>query len=382
MPLKDEGAYIRMYPFSSLRRALGIFFVVMVLACSNVHAAADTLFLAAFPELRQSAAPDWVVPGLRITYRSSSLSKSADKNSGTLGYYQVDISSVSPREVIWMATIFNEYTPGMPEPFLNVRGDEIPGIGETWVHPSALKVADRMKDYDGMQVLRGPYTINGKTYQAVRFEYADRQMQKSWTYDEATGLLLRYSHDIQTGGGSQYLEMLLVGTRNVVLPGMNKPRPAWVTQGTAFQFSGTYSSFVSGILPYSMPYVMISTIEAVDADYSKEKTVAYQNGQLQGEVATLSTSWRVGGYWLAPEALAALRPGTVLDTDVITNTRTVVASSATGTGGQPVILLQQQASNWSNTYGYDVRTGRLVYFKSIRPIGTMGRLEIELYARN
>jgi hypothetical protein len=378
----------------SSSRVLGFLFLIVILGCPAALAV-DALFLGAFPEFRQTP-PDWLKPGVRISYRMGTMNTpgpaafpseiSGNQNNATAGYYQIDIVSVEPNEVVCVSTGYNEQNIGNPEPFLTQREVEAPGISQYWLHPSALQKAEKLAEHEEMLVMRMPYTIDGKTYQAVRIEYTDKatKSKKQWLYDTETGMLLRYYHNIQTVSReyNQMTDFVFAGVRNIALPKQNATRPAWVKPGITLQFSGTYSSIAYGSGTYRVPYSLVSVVESVGNVWSKEKVTAYMNGQPQNQVSALSAIGHVGGAWLAPGVLATMKSGMMLDTDNVTGTRTVVTSAGAVTGGQTVVTIQQQGGAWSNTYSYDARTGVLTYSKSIRPIGMSARMELELYLKS
>lgn len=82
------------------------------------------------------------------------------------------------------------------------------------------------------------------------------------------------------------------------------------------------------------------------------------------EVTDVSGIAQVGGFWLPPAGLAALRNGQVLDEDPIVGTRQVV----TGADGQWVTIGYGSPVD-STEFLYEVASGQLVRFRRSRRVG-------------
>jgi len=316
-------------------------------------------FLQLFPDLRRASAPDWLREGVRVTYRvkSASIAQVAgEEGSAGAGYAQYDLVALDNQTAVSSLKLYLD-TGAAVVPSLVAPSLGIPGIGDYWIHPSALQTAERMANEE-LTVVHMPMTISGKTYQAVRFQYNTQGAEYVWMFDEASGLLLFYRHAIGTENDThrQLTDATLVGRRQVRLPWRAESAPDWATAGSHLQYDGTYSVFTMGSLAASLPYAVSVEIKRVGAGWSEYEVSDYLYGRVN------STTRRVTGVaqifdalWLPPEAVDTLRDGQVLDRDPITGAEVTVSR-----GGDGSITLTESGQAYRSALTYDERDGALV----------------------
>lgn len=302
-------------------------------------AAADQVgnpFVYLFPELAQAAAPDWLDEGVRVTYYGQSANITQvpwEESSGSAGYLQCDLIALDEEAAVSSIKFLVDLGQSTLIPTVVLPGLGLPGAGDYWLHPDALERAEGVAG-DDLVVIRGPAEIAGETYQAVRFEYRTEEALYVWMFDQASGVLLFYRHEIQTAGDThkQLTDLTLVQQRQLQLPWQARSGPAWVDEVNALQYEGEITSYVMGSPAGSVPYEVVAETAHNRPRWSAYLFSDYLDGRKN------STTWRLTGVaqpfdalWLSPEALDALEDGQVLDRDPVTEAEISVARRRDGT---------------------------------------------------
>ena len=334
-------------------------------------------FLQLFPELRQSAAPAWLQPGLRVTYyaQNAIFAETADDPAPSgAGFLQYDLVALDAGAAITSLKYFlagdgGGFSPGFVTPSYG-----LPGVGDYWIAPQALARAEEAANPD-LFVGRMPTTAAGREYNAVRFQVSAQGAEYVWMFDEASGLLLFHRYRIFDGAGesAQAGQIMLAGLRYIELPWQDAAVPQWVQPGVGLHYDGAYTVEVAGgVTP--MPYAVDIAIQEVHPGWA-----AYlMSDSLYGR--TSSSGMRVNGVaqlhdalWLPRAGLANLAPGQVLDVDPFTQVSLQVAD----VDGR-FITLEETGSLHNSRITYDRRTGRLAAMSTQRQAG-LAVIAIELH---
>lgn len=256
------------------------------------------------------------------------------------------------------------------------------------LRPSALLT----QDIAGLLVLRGPYDVNGTRYSAVSFVSNAGTADTSYTYDAQTGILLaattstagatspfRAPGENAPVGNTQLTVTRFLGMRQRNLPGTGAATPAWVANGATIQFGGVYRwanpvDPSSGAVQYPMQFT-------VSFGQGGRTWLPYQarsviQGFLGEQPAQAGVAGSTGRYWWDPTALAAMQPGQVLDQDLLTGQRVVVASVGPGRGGT-IVTIDDSLPGAYQRSAYDGRGALVAYDLQQASAGTQIHLEIE-----
>lgn len=354
-------------------------------------------------------APSWVQPGTRITWYqgAASVAQSSyswvedpsgpyvDEKTGTHyrrtdesgegqgagggdGVNQLDILGIQGSTVAFQDTllVLNRETQSW---FLgpSESGTAPAAANSAWLDPAQLSGLTQTAT-GGMLVLKGPYPLNGKTYDSVSVVNPDPSAYSSTTYDTATGLLL--ASTTSTAGAAQTVAApgqnppqgnteltvtRLVGVRQVALPGLGGTNPSWTANGETLTYAGTWS-LVNPVDPssgaVSAPATMSVRIDAVQGGWASFTSQV----SVQSTIASGSSSKGITGpaglYWIDPAALAKLQAGTTIDTDPITG-QVQTVRSADGSS----VVLDTELKGVSTITAYDRASGRLVAMSLTQP---------------
>ncbi|MGQ9554164.1 MAG: hypothetical protein ACUVWR_08640 [Anaerolineae bacterium] len=321
-----------------------------------------------FPELRDSPGPDWLQEGVRVTYyvQSASIGKIFDEELGEIrekttagaGYAQYDLVALDGGLAISSLKFYLD-TGRAIIPSLVLPSWGVPGAGDYWVDPKALERAEEAEAAaEGeLTVTRMPTTIQGKEYQAVRFEYKTKGAEYVWVFDEDSGILLFYRHAIESEDeDKQWADATLVQRRQLKLPWQNGSLPNWVREGAFLGYEGTYTVEIMGSPSGSMAYAVEATVKRVGHGWSEFTVSDYLLGRLNGTGTRISGVAQITGpIWLPREALRALGERRALDRDPVTGAETSVSRGQPGT-----IVLTEAGAAYTTTLTYDDKDGTLL----------------------
>ena len=218
----------------------------------SAHAARageENALLTLFPELRTAPAPAWLSEGVRVTYYIQSAGQVPagpdDNTTYGAGFMQFNVLAAQPRVVraAWKYYIAGDAGAITPSSAGISRG--VPGAGEFWVQPAALRNAERVATGEPA-VLHMPTTISGQDYQAVRFEYRPAGATYVWVFDAASGVLLFYRHTIgPEDNPRQTAQMIFQARRALNVPWRAGLAPAW-SMGSTLRYVGNVTVLTFG----------------------------------------------------------------------------------------------------------------------------------------
>ncbi|MEZ5974692.1 MAG: hypothetical protein R3E96_07570 [Planctomycetota bacterium] len=356
-------------------------------------------------------APDWCKPGTRITWwmgtativggagtttavedPNGDLQDSSGKRyrqdsvqggMGAAGFMQYDVIYAGPDGVLMDV---RQYTGdgSVSAPSCQMVNSVAvhPGSCEFWIHPDLLRALEPAQ-IGNFRILKGPYKVNGRTYNAVMFTDNTAGDGSTTVFDMEAGLQISMSsqststkghtaYDPNTGnvnpGSSNNKTMVVAqirGMRQMNLPWAQGPALKPTFQGGTYQGSqGIQSSMGS----YMSPIQETVSIVGRGANWFLAKGQRTQMGESMGSYVRANALNQIGGWQLPVEALARLRQGQVLDQDPITRTQTVVEYVGPSNNGQPILGIVEVTPGSTLRWIYDTRTGELTASGVINPI--------------
>lgn len=343
----------------------------------QANVAPGPMGLLAGNELRQLGAPDWVKPGVRITYYNAAAMvrtggykliedpngnyenprtgkkyrktdedpKAGDEGWGSGdGFSQTDILSVGRNAVAYNATLYGINRAGRNE-LVPVPGGA--GVAfaaapsDTWIHPAALARIMQVNTGDFF-ILKGRVTFDNQPVDVLAIVNQGGGNWASYTYDLKTGLLLQSStatkgqaapvhlpNQPPPGGDVQLTYTKLVSVRQTKLP-VGGPLPDFVRNARVMQYAGTctWRNPVDPSIGTDLPVSMSVAIGDRGPNWAiyKRTVLMTINGAGQPEETTLA-----GGdfsqLWVHPRYLADLRAGQVLDEDPVSKVKVACAGA-------------------------------------------------------
>jgi hypothetical protein len=345
-------------------------------------AAAQNPFLTLFPELRDMPAPAWLKEGMRVTYHVMSASvaqKGGKDGSAGEGYNQYDLVALEDGAAVSSSCLFNVFD-GAIMPSLVTRLVDLPGAGDYWINPAVLKDAEHVAN-DTLAVYHAPYKLGDETYQATRFEYKQDDAEYVWVFDEESGLMLFYRHNLGSDDSDyrQMAQVTLERQRQLKLPWRPSAKatlPTWARKGTKLNYEGTYGV----ILPNTptTPLALSIVAQIVDRhqrwlDWQLKTTIQYQTPSISNRATGMVQPF--DAYWLPADAIKSLKNGQVIDRDPVTGAK--ISASR----GQGVVSLTESNDSFRTVLSYDTKTGKLVSVQQDSTAGA-GTIHIELQLNN
>ncbi len=339
---------------------------------------------ALFPD-EQLAPPAWVTPGTRVTFYAAGASVAnaskqweldpngswVDPDTGER-YGQIDTPTASG-EGIFQADVVGTAGESVGLQWVLYGLDRSAGrffggmaggatdagaaAEEIWVHPALLARLPQTA-VGALKILRGPYDVEGTTYEAIAIANLDPAAYSSWIYDTATGLLLSGTTRTQgraspvyaegeepPAGNTQITIIRLLGVRQRDNAALVAEPPAWAVPGAQLGYGGMWT-FVNPYDSLGQP-VTYSARMGVTFREGGPTWMAYGTEVLVdfAGVPNLTTGTGVAGgggpYWIDPGLLALAEPGQLIDEDPITGERVSVEWTGAGPAGDAVTILSQ-----------------------------------------
>ena len=341
----------------------------------------------------EDPAGTWEDPTTGKRYRRTDESGEDMPTAAGEAYTETDVVAVEGSDVVLVNTMYSIDLLARQLVLQPLGGGRTPGtvVDGAWVNPAALQSV-LATGYDGYQILRGPYVLDGNSYDAVSFVASGSGSYQASTFDSASGVLLRTNTSTEGAGSPvhgpfddpqgnvQLSNTRLVGVRQRSLPGMGAAPPPWVAPGVQLVYSGTYTA-TNPLDPTSGPWVYpmetavtLGDVGSTWASFSS-RTVVDVGGSQQPSDAS-SVTGPTGLYWYDPVALGSMVAGDVLDEDPVTGARTFVESVSPG-GSGTVVSLVTEMNGVTVRLGYDVGSGVLVSLGIAQAV-TGGTVSLEL----
>jgi hypothetical protein len=223
-----------------------------------------------------------------------------------------------------------------------------------------------------LEILRMPYTIGQKTYNALAIQMISDSATRAYIYDLQDGKLLAYFSAVanEPTKSTLFAESFFLNVRQMDLPWLGQDLPSWVQAGKILSYEGTVTVESTAASPFIENIAVKTTIDSATSSYYtyKESGTLYSPGFLPqsyqsslmggiGEPAGLAVpiTPQTAGLALPTTALASLRPGQVIDSDPVTGITTKVIDV---TNNVATIGLANQV--YSAQLSYDIASGTMV----------------------
>ena len=368
----------------------------------------DDSLVMLMPELRTAKAPQWLKPGLRLTWYIASASipgayiggltqdpdgvwrnhatgtsfRSDDAASASgQGYMELDVIAVHDDVVVVAhashtldGAVDGPSHPGDTGAFSTPSGY----LSGFWVHPQVLA---KHTDLAGAGILaaRTQYPFGGHQLDAFWTSIKTANGSTSSVSDLASGLMLHAGMATSTapnsvnlngvatniGGVTNLAQMTFRGMRQLQIPWAGAPLPAAVANVHKLVYRGSIAITVPGTFPTSFAWSMENVITGRGKDFLQgTRTTATDAGA--GFPITKTSEFVTGCNQLTPlaippEHLAKLVQGQVLDRDPVTKITTTVTFVGRDPRGNDVAVLSssQGPGLYRTDYIYDRTSGIL-----------------------
>lgn len=256
--------------------------------------------------------------------------------------------------------------------------------GTYWLHPRALANLPEM-DQGGVRVVRTPYRLAEATFDSLRIHTTTAAGFTAYVYDLDTGLLLYFgSRTVGAGaltpqpggtaapgrGSTQLVNGWLLDAQQVDVPWQSAPTPSWLAQVQQLDYQGTHTTLMAGSPAVAFPLTYRLSAGSRGHDWLRARTDAVMysfdglpSGHEQSVVSYGPAS--IGGLWIAPQALAMLSQGQLIDrVEAIGCVTTVSAVSG------DAVTISEVGPLHSIDYVYDLGSGVLIGTKTVQQVGT------------
>nr|WP_321468048.1 hypothetical protein [uncultured Desulfobulbus sp.] len=370
-------------------------------------------------------APDWIQPGLRLTYytisgtlpngpheyvadpngtwgdqRGNSYSRKSLRATGSNGLFQFNIAAMDQQRAVVQMLFYLYDGVNATESRQALEAGYVAPVGtggDLWMHPEALTILVRKyggqpalsTEQPGMWASKVRKTIDQATYDAVLLVLVTQSSRKLWMYDSASGVLL-YSSEISktsavntqndrlSPGGSTVRFTTFKGSRTLQLPWAGQPAPNWLASANTFEYSGTFQVTLPGSPATPLPFNLGISVQERGRDWLQYRV----NSTSQALESGAELTARVGGNtmlcgsWIPPAALGMLQTGQVVDTDGFTHVTTRVGY----TDSQGVTLVADSQRQQIH-YTYRRNDGllvRLLFIDRLNQLGMSKQIELSL----
>ncbi|MBP8304694.1 MAG: hypothetical protein KBE04_11270 [Phycisphaerae bacterium] len=334
-----------------------------------------SIMLPLVPAAAETQAPPSIQAGTRLTYFGMTASipgeykklvqddngRWVDRNTGKR-YDEEEIpgSASAAFNVLYvghvgdgiaqLSTRLYTYDAGTRRSMFAVGGGLVGHAGcaaDYWIHPNVLKQV-REVNTEGLRILRMPYTVRSKRYNAIRFQSEDAAGYQARVYDLDTGMMVFHASRVQgpaiqtapgpgsdrpgVGQGStQVVTGWIVEVKDIDVPWKNDPVPGWVGQFRQLSYQGVQTSVVAAA-GSKLDRAMTATLtpKARGSGWLRftnqfliESLPGMQPEQaLQDGACGPAT---ISGPWIAPQSLAGLRARQVIETNEHVGTTVTVS---------------------------------------------------------
>ncbi|MCC6423363.1 MAG: hypothetical protein IT447_07770 [Phycisphaerales bacterium] len=368
----------------------------------------DNPSLLIFPGLRTAPAPDWVKPGLRLSFYCASATipsshvggmvqdptgKWVDPTTGKTyrmeegtgaaghGYNQLEVVSMTDDAVVFEQRFYVFTDISGPVKMVSAVGSTtVPGAAaDWWMNPEVLNREIVNLGEQGHKTYRTPYKAAGNQYDAVWINTTAGGGSMSYVMDLASGLTLHTGSrtsaassvtnlngvPTNVGGYTTLGQTTFVGMRQIQAPWIGMPIPRSFGRMRQLVFEGQSVVTVEGVSA-KMPMQVTIDITGRGPGFvqTKKKVKIDYNGAMppQENISRgVSGSHQLLPLCIPPQALARLRSGQKIDQDPITKVNTFVSFIGQDPSGNDVVTITEFIANNAvrTDYVYDMTNGIL-----------------------
>lgn len=349
------------------------------------------------PGVGNSAPPAWVRLGLRLSYHVETAtiaglgsdwkededglwetpdhkrwSPSEKGSNAAEGIMQFDLTALGRTSAALLSSFYLVPRPGAA-PQLSFQYPVIGSpatTGGLWVNPLELKKLQPTVT-PTKKIVRMGYRIGTVTRPSVWIQSSNAQGCQVFVYDEATGILLHNASSVTAGpqrvtGKNEtntpsvtLSDGTLVNQRVLDLPWMSDSSEPWCSNPPPMSYSGSTTVPTAGGLPLVLTQLMTVKPKLHGEGWALFDVLLQTTNRIgmpstTSPSLTISGLGQLGGAYIPPSALRALRKGQRIDSDQITGIVTTVQAVS---NTEVVIVAANGAQTL--TWGYDLRSGLL-----------------------
>lgn len=322
--------------------------------------------------------PDFIKPGARFVYDGGSSTENDDPNklnSAGVGLTRYDVVAISDTHVMLQVGTFLQSMDGAGQ---NYGGSVDVAFGSFEVDSGAAlwlpkHVLEAYVTADPLQVVNGPYELNGRTYDTRTLTRITKESAMRQVWDRGTGLKLTEQTGVgqpRRAGDPTGFNRKITGTniyqtfRQLKLPWLDAAPPAWVKDVQSLRYAGSQTMHLPGSQPISIPFSSVLDVQARGANWLRFAQTLTVQGNQPNRSVLFSGPGSTGGYWLAPEVLRKMEAG-VIDEDEMLGTR-LEYSVQDGPQGRLGVLIETGSAH-RMIWGYSLEDGVLTYSRWERP---------------
>ncbi len=253
-----------------------------------------------------------------------------------------------------------------------------------WIHPDALKQVQEVNS-NGVRIIRMPYTVNGKTYKAIRFQREDAKSYTAQVYDLETGLLIYHGSRTQGApvltppvggmgqagvgqGSTQLTSGWIVEVTDIDIPWKNAKPPQWVDQFSLLSYRGIQRTIVVGTQNDRPMEIQIRPKARGKgwlrfASQGVIQSIAGMPPEQTGQEGACGMA-TIGGFWISPETLGNLSTGKVIEKHSVLGTTTSVSQVGSG-----YVIVSEVGPQHRIDYAYNIQTGILAGMTLTQQLG-------------
>lgn len=292
------------------------------------------------------------------------------------GYTHVDILYLDAQACVMRVTSYSLDPNDGRITTASSTGDVTPGgtCSDYWSSPARLAGLEQQLT-PTFRVLRGPYTLDAVTVDAVTIASSGSGAIHTNSYDSVTGLLIVASGRVQgsavptitpdntiaPGAGSSQLSYTrFLNARQMPALGAVDALPAHVLAADRLVYECTYGTVMPGVAGIETPCLLETRLVRKTDLWVLTSSMLQMADQLTGTYSSTESSNVIvaaghGGYYADTRLLAGLEAGMTLDVDPVTGIRTTV-SYADGS----VVAILEESNAERKTFVYDLTSGWLL----------------------
>ena len=296
-------------------------------------------------------------------------------NTAGAGYLQLTVLAADAQGIAGDARNFLMLDPQrgqLTSSYYTAMVGDAEQLGDYWVHPRKL-AAMQETNTPTYRVMRMRYPLDGREFNAIAIETRGAQGYFRNTYDLDTGLLIAGSSSttgsvvptvdpsgrVSPGAGATTITSTrLVNLRDLELPWAGSDAAPGFRGGETLNYGGTYSTVIPGVPEMPWGYGLQVQVQSAQRGFlackSRTRTDTGYGEPMTTEGERVFGTAMLGGVFVPPDALQALRPNQVVDEDPVTHFRTTFAGVQ---GGRAMFV--EQGPMETNQYVYDTQNGIL-----------------------
>jgi hypothetical protein len=289
--------------------------------------------------------------------------------AGGAGYVVLDVLHAgSSGFVLWKTSLLLHGDFGGATSFIDADGVVAApdAVEDFWIDPAVLAGLPE-QDGPGLRILRMPYDLGGRRFDAIAIRTSDGSGASQRFYDLESGVCLATSssvrgapvltlgadNQLESGPGSTQVSFTrLAGTRQVALPGFGEVYPEHVRRLGSLVYQGTKSAVVSGASTFQLP---ITLRYDLGRNAGTHVGARVSGTGIDLPIDRTIPAGVIGSLWMNPDELAGYGSDRLLDRDPTTGVEAVAAGRVDG-----LSLVQLRTPLAQQTFGYDLGNGLLV----------------------